>query len=284
MSLSYTSISRSQVARHPQPIGAVQFYGGAFFNGRPTLWYDYFLGEIYRAGYTVIAPIVPSGLDHTRTAYTLLEERDAVRQALPELGPLRHFWVGHSMGCKLIGLIQAYTDPKRNAFAAPGLAGPERAGALHEPALLLAPDISDTRDAVPFAWLARLLDKLERGVKPSRAEMQALIGKSGLFHLTGIISFSADTIAGTVKDPPETSDVAWLVQTLQQRTRGKLLHDEIPGDHLAPIGVTVRDQAFDVDLGDFDPRVTGPRALEPRAIQLLVDLGKRKAGGTTQAG
>lgn len=82
MIMSYTGISRSQVARHPQPIGVVQFYGGAFFNGRPTLWYEHFLAELYRAGYTIIAPVIPAGLDHTNTAYTLLAERDNVRQAL----------------------------------------------------------------------------------------------------------------------------------------------------------------------------------------------------------
>lgn len=285
MSVSYTDISRSQVARHPQPIGVVQFYGGAFFNSQPTLWYGYLLAELYRAGYTIVAPVVPAGLDHTHTAYTLLAERDAVRQALPELAPVPHFWVGHSMGCKLIGLMQAYTDPVRNTFAAPTLvAGPTRSGLLHEPALLMAPDISDTRDAVPFAWLARLLDRLERGVRPTRSEMQALITDSGLFHLTGILSFGNDTIAGNVSDPPATSDVAWLVQTLTQRTRGALLHQELAGDHLAPIGVAVGGQTFDVDLGDFDPRVTGPRPLEPATIAMLAKLGQRKAGGTTQTG
>jgi len=40
----------SWVALHPKPKGVIQFVGGAFFGSFPTLFYRYFLSQLFEAG------------------------------------------------------------------------------------------------------------------------------------------------------------------------------------------------------------------------------------------
>ncbi len=51
----FRPISNSWAAIHPQPKGVVQFIGGAFFGTFPTIFYQYFLNQLYDAGYAIIA-------------------------------------------------------------------------------------------------------------------------------------------------------------------------------------------------------------------------------------
>ena len=54
-SFKFRPISFSWVAIHPNPKGIIQFIGGAFFGTFPTVFYRYFLEELFKQGYTIIA-------------------------------------------------------------------------------------------------------------------------------------------------------------------------------------------------------------------------------------
>jgi len=256
MNIIFRPIAHSWVAQHPHPSGVIEFIGGALYGMFPHLSYSYFLKSLYRAGYTVIAVPFQFGMDHRSIAQTLLAERDQIRAELNYSPALPHFWVGHSVGCKYITLLEA-------------------SGTIfNQPSLLIAPDISDTRDALPIHALADWLDKKAWGVRPTRRETQALIHNSRLFNLTALISFAADQIAGTAIAPPETSDVAWFRQELQQRQQGCCIAQEIAGGHLEPVGTP---------LGDWVVRLHGwrsrsmlqrrcDRQLEAMAIDCLQKL------------
>lgn len=271
----YRRISRSLVASHPSPIGVVQFYGGNMFGQLPATWYDYMLGAIYRAGYTIIA--VPFGMsrDHVATAMKLLDERDRVRQLLPELEAVPHFWVGHSLGCKYLALMEADTSPTTGAYAPAGISATGLRGTLDEPTLLIAPDISNTSEAIPI--IGGLLDQIGLGMRPTREETQQIIEQDALFGLTGIISFKGDRTAGNASQPPQQSDVAWFLQTLEGRNPEGVLHRELDGGHLVPTGIRFGDIVFEQQL--FWPLVPAePLALfEQTAIEMLGQLDGRRS-------
>ena len=114
----FTPLSFSWVAIHPQPKGVIQFIGGAFFGSFPTVFYHYFLKKLYEAGYTIIVLPFRFTFDHWSVSLQLLQEHYALRQALIEqvidleydpevyLKDANYRWVGHSLGCKYIMLLE----------------------------------------------------------------------------------------------------------------------------------------------------------------------------------
>ncbi|MCG8352494.1 MAG: DUF1350 family protein [Chloroflexales bacterium] len=280
MPLRYTLISQSWVAQHPQPIGVVEFYGGEFFGLLPTTSYDFLLQSLFAAGYTIIAVPIQLGFDHYRIAYTLVEERDRVRDALPNLTGVPHFWVGHSVGCKFIALLEAFTDPATNTLILPSTSAAAtlatRRGILDEPSLLMAPSIADTEHAVRVPILPQILDKLGLGVEPTKQQTQALIEQRDLFNLTALISFRDDTVAGNQSGSPEESDVAWFLEALRAGQNNILLHEEIEGDHLAPLGVQVGDSVYLFSMRTLLRREPVPRPLELLIIRFLAELDQRR--------
>ena len=271
--LKFQPVSFSWVALHPQPKGVIQFIGGAFFGSFPTLSYRHLLHEIYDAGYTVVAIPFRFSFRHWGIALGLLEEQRRLQAYLPALAAQagyrgeiyaqsdRYAWLGHSLGCKYIALLELLCGVELNPTDATlaEVIGPKNARWLRErlahtptiwnqPAQLLAPDISDTTSAVPIPALAHLIDRLGLGVQPTRQQTLALINRSRLFNLTAMLSFRQDTVAGSRQDPcPDTSDVRWLYQHLQ--TKG-LVHVELEGKHLEPLGIKVG--AHLVDLNPLD--------------------------------
>ena len=266
MSIQFKPISHSWVAENPNPIGVVQFIGGAFYGTLPTFSYRYFLRNLFEAGYTIIAVPFQFGLNHGEIAKGLLDERDRIRQALGYPETLKHFWVGHSLGCKYIALLEAYSG---QAIAQ------GKKSIIDEPSLLIAPDISDTKDAVPIPGLAPLLDSWGIGVRPTKKETQDLIRNSGLFNLTALISFDKDTIAGTKDEPIDKSDVAWFINELEYKRNKPLLREEIPGGHREPIGIMLGDSLVDTNPFDGILESIEKRQLEPLAIQFLAELAQR---------
>lgn len=269
----FQPVSFSWVALHPEPKGVVQFIGGAFFGSFPTLSYRHLLRGVYEAGYTVVALPFRFSFRHWSIALGLLEEQRRLRAFLPELAAQagynsevygrsdRYAWLGHSLGCKYIALLELLCglglDPTNTTLEQ--VIGVQNAAWLrdrlanaptiwNQPAQLLAPDISDTTSAVPIKALAHGLDRLGLGVQPTRQQTLALIERSRLFNLTAMISFKRDRVAGSVKDPcPDTSDVLWLYQQLQAKG---LLHNELEGKHLEPLGVKIG--PWLVDLNPLD--------------------------------
>ncbi|MDX2215093.1 MAG: DUF1350 family protein [Oculatellaceae cyanobacterium bins.114] len=250
----FRPISHSWVAKHPDPIGVIEFLGGALYGTFPHLTYSHFLSCLYQARYTVIAVPFRLGFNHSTIAEGLLAERDRIRAELNYPATIPHFWVGHSLGCKYIVLLEAL-------------------GALfNQPSLLMAPDISDTADAMPIPALAQLLDHYKLGATPTRKAIQTLIQESQLFNLTALISFDNDTIAGNQASSPEHSDVAWFTKELANRSASGFLKAEIAGGHREPVAIPVGQSVL---RPPYQGRVVEPiqeRSLEPLANQLLAEL------------
>ncbi|GAB4382110.1 MAG: DUF1350 family protein [Elainellaceae cyanobacterium] len=255
--MKFKAIAHSWVAEHPKPVGVIEFLGGALYGTLPTLSYRHFLHSLYQSGYTIIAIPFPFGFGHESIAKSLLRERQQIRAELNYSADIPDFWVGHSLGCKYITLLEVY------------------GAILGQPSLLMAPDISDTKDALPFSTLAQWLDRFYLGVQPTRQDTQTLVRQSNLFNLTALISFAQDDLAGTASQSPETSDVAWFIQELQSRSGDRLIAQEIPGGHREPVGIQMGDVVLRPDFqhGIFEPLQN--RQLERLAIELLAKLAQR---------
>lgn len=272
MSTIFEPIVHSWVALHPEPKGVIEFMGGALFGSVPTVSYGHFLESLYSAGYTVIALPFRFGLDHESIADSLLLERNAVLQQIDHSHQgVPRFWVGHSLGCKYIILLEA----KQKIWK--------------QPSLLIAPDISDTHDAVPIAPVADFLDRINKGVNPTRNKTIEYIRdtKNSLFNLTALISFKDDTVAGNKNglpdkphENPEQSDVFVFIQELDDKTGLRLIKDEIPGKHTEIVGIRVYNSSgtfsfVDLDFNDAIFEAPEKRLLEPLALRFLEELKAR---------
>lgn len=283
--LKFQPIGSSWVALHPTPQGVIFFIGGAFYGSLPTLFYRHFLQQLYAAGYTVVALPFRFTFRHWSVAQGLLQEQRQLRSALVELAERSgydpqiynrtadFYWIGHSLGCKYLALLELLSDPQTAIQTAPELVHSGMPfGICNQRSLLLAPDISDTEDAVPRP-LAKLLNRFGWGVQPNRSQTLHWIRQSALFNLTALISFTQDTIAGRWQDQDATkSDVRWLLTHLSDRP---LLHVELPGRHLEPVGI--RMGRWIVDLNPWDKWVQplSQRQLEATVLMLLEKLARR---------
>jgi Protein of unknown function (DUF1350) len=261
----FQAIAHSWVAKHPCPIGVVEFLGGALFGTLPTVCYRHFLQSLYQTGYTVIAVPFRFGFNHEAIAHSLLEERDQIRAELQYPNDMPHFWVGHSLGCKYIALLES------------------QGKIMNQPSLLIAPDISDTQNAIPHAGLADWLDRHQLGARPTRQATQVLIQSSRLFHLTALISFDQDCLAGTCRESSQQSDVAWFSETLAQQQGSFLVAQEIPGWHEEPIGIPIGRAVYRLDQNGLTRQWAMLRQLEPLAIEFLFKLASRRGESIPQS-
>lgn len=259
------------VAEHPKPIGVIEFLGGALFGSLPNVSYSYFLSSLYDQGYTIVTQPFRLGLNHEKIAQEIFAERNRVLQALGESHQnIPRFWVGHSLGCKYIMLLEIMGEGERET----------QFPLKDQPSLLIAPDLSDTKEAVQIAPLAQYLDDIGRGVQPNRQEMSEKLKNSHRFGLTAILSFEQDDVSGTQNQPTETSDVALITSILEQTTNNVLIKQEIPGKHLEIVGIKVSKPDGTVALVDLDVTdgiledVT-TRKTEFCVIQLLEQLRQR---------
>jgi hypothetical protein len=305
-SFKFQPVSFSWVAVHPQPKGVVQFIGGTFFGSLPTLFYRYFLQQLFEEGYTIVALPFRFTFRHWPIAIGLLKEQEILRTELTKIAqrlgyeseiyqePSSYFWVGHSLGCKYIALLEFLSDDQYPNIVDKFCDRPDyeqiqrlienlgidRPSIKGQPSLLLAPDISNTESAIPVRPLAQLLDKFGLGVLPTREQTQCFIANSSLFNLTATISFDRDEIAGSTKDinksPEEqkNSDVLWLIQQLSNR-KLPLLSKEIEGKHLEPIGIKIGNYIVDLNPWDKFIKPLKSRVLEYWSVHFLDALKKR---------
>jgi hypothetical protein len=282
----------SWVALHPQPKGIIRFIGGAFFGSFPTLSYRYFLQTLFESGYTIVAIPFRFTFQHWSVSLSLLEEQNQVKNLLVEkakaagydselyLENSNYFWLGHSLGCKYIALLELLSDKNWLTYLQDCISQEEidkirrRLGdnqaIFNQPSLLLAPDISDTESAIPIQSLAHFIDQMGWGVLPSRTQIECMIHRSQLFNITGLISFKSDDIAGNESN--KQKGVYWFIQQLKNQN---LIHQEIPGKHLEPVGVQIGQ--FIVDLNPLDKFIEpiSKRQLEPVALTFLQQLSER---------
>ncbi|MEQ9669459.1 DUF1350 family protein [Coleofasciculus sp. G2-EDA-02] len=309
--IKFSPLSFSWVAIHPNPKGVIQFIGGAFFGSFPTVFYRYLLKALFDEGYTIIALPFRFTFRHWSVSINLLKEQKVLSKEISQIAnklnyptevyqnPENYFWVGHSLGCKYIALLELLSgdrwrdilkrcnsdaDSQIRQIEESILDSPDLQRAIKgQPSLLIAPDISDTQSAIPrpLAFIARFLDSKNLGVIPTREQTLCYISKSPLFNLTGIISFDKDTIAGSEQDRfkdeehRRNSDVLWLIDYLKQ---GKfpLLHQELSGKHLAPLGIQIGNYVIELNpLTKFVQRIQD-RPMERVVIQFLDKLRMRQ--------
>ena len=305
----FQPISFSWVAIHPKPKGVVQFIGGAFFGTFPTLFYRYFLRKVFEEGYTIIALPFRFTFRHWPIAASLLREQAVLADEIYKIAQKlnyetdvyqdqeKYLWMGHSLGCKYVSLLE-FLSSDRWAEILQECGGQDQIQRIEDslkdvprdrrsikgqPSLLIAPDISDTQSAIPkpLAFVAHFLDRHKLGVLPTRKQAQCFIANSNLFNLTALISFDKDTIAGseTDKDKNEeirnNSDVLWLIEYLKQKPF-PILHQEMPGKHLEPIGIQVGDYIVDLNPLDKFIEPISSRKLEYFTILFLEQLSQRK--------
>jgi hypothetical protein len=255
----FLPIQYSWVAIHPQPIGVVQFIGGAFFGTFPAIFYRYLLKSIYDQGYTVIALPYRFTFRHWSVAISLVREQSALRKALldeaqrrgydykiyeedPTSADRNYFWIGHSLGTKYIALLELLTDleTKSEQEILGNCVGSDQyqeiedqlkdadfrnISLLNQPSILMAPAITGIEGAIPVKAVANFVKRLGLDVKPNVEQTHCLIEQSSLFGLMGLISFDQDEIA------KETVD--WLEAHLPHKPTQKV---ELKGEHLTPLG------------------------------------------------
>lgn len=307
----FQPLSHSWVAIHPHPKGVVQFIGGAFFGTFPTVFYRYFLKSLFAEGYTIVALPFRFSFHHWPIAISLLREQGILAEEIAQIAKnlnyqvdiykdrKKYFWIGHSLGCKYITLLeflsgercstilQGCIQDSKNQFQQIEYSiqdiPVEKRSIKGQPSLLIAPDISDTQSAIPqpLAFIARFLDRIGLGVLPTRKQTQCFVEKSLLFNLTALISFEQDTIAGSQTDfnkdieTRKNSDVLWLRKQLKER-KFPILHQEIPGKHLEPLGIQLGNYILkNLRLHKLIEFINN-RKIEAIAIQFLNELKQRK--------
>ena len=269
------------VALHPDPIGIVQFIGGAFFGTFPTIFYRELMQTIFERRYTVIAKPFRFTFRHWSVALDLLDSQadlfkimhyeakrlnygglslyqtyiDAVRNPDVTLPRGQYFWLGHSLGCKYIALLELLsilesTDESDAELRARieeeikpyGSFNPDETASLtNQSMILLAPVLADLDNAIPIEWLARLFANVLK-VVPDKEETKRLIKEAsqnagGRFHLVNITGFAGDVQAKDTID--------WL-QPYKQRFIGGF-EPSLPvtrtplGPHLSPMGSSTID-------------------------------------------
>lgn len=263
----FLPLKYSWVAIHPQPIGVVQFIGGAFFGTFPTLFYRYLLEKIYDKGYTVIALPYRFTFRHWSVAIGLVQEQSALREAIlaeakrrdyaykiygedPTGAAKNYFWIGHSLGNKYIALLELLTDleTKSEQEVLGDCVGSDQyqeiedrlkgtefkdISLLNQPSILMAPAITGIESAIPIKAVANFVKRLGLDVKPGVEETHCLIKGSQLFGLMGLISFDRDKIAGDT--------VAWLKANLPHQPAQMR---ELKGEHLTPLGYRSGDRTL----------------------------------------
>ncbi|GAA6621770.1 DUF1350 family protein [Scytonema sp. NUACC26] len=120
--LRFQPVSFSWVALHPQPKGVIQFIGGAFFGTfGPMLFYRYLLACLFKQGYTIILLPFNFTFDHYAEAGFLIKEQYRLIPELVRMAKLANYeyetylddsnfsWIGHSIGCKYIALLEVFS-------------------------------------------------------------------------------------------------------------------------------------------------------------------------------
>jgi hypothetical protein len=244
---------------------------------------------LFEEGYTIIALPFRFSFRHWSIGIDLLKEQEVLRKELSKITDsdvyqekANYFWLGHSLGCKYIALLEFLSGEQwkqiiescleRRAYEQiKEIVANSRLGnvsILDQPSLLVAPVISNTESAVPVSAIARFLDQIGLGVLPTREQTQCFIECSRLFNLTALISFEEDTIAA--------KDVSWLTKQLKTR-KFPILQKELEGKHLEPLGTRVGE--YLVDLNPFDKFIESlnGRMLEHYTAQVLVQLRQHQS-------
>ncbi|WP_414549703.1 DUF1350 family protein [Anabaena sp. CCY 0017] len=120
--MKFRPVSHSWVALHPQPKGVIQFIGGAFFGTFvPMLFYRYLLKSLFDQQYTIVILPFNFTFNHYAEAGFLIREQYEIIPEIVRIAQLLNYdyqaylndanfsWIGHSIGCKYISLLEGFT-------------------------------------------------------------------------------------------------------------------------------------------------------------------------------
>ncbi|MEH2124944.1 DUF1350 family protein [Nostoc sp.] len=122
LKLRFKPVSHSWVALHPKPKGVIQFIAGAFFGTfSPMFFYRYLLQSLFEQGYTIIILPFNFTFNHYVEAGFLMREQYEILPELVKMASVAGYdyeaylddknfsWIGHSLGCKYISLLEGFT-------------------------------------------------------------------------------------------------------------------------------------------------------------------------------
>ncbi|MDZ8086764.1 MAG: DUF1350 family protein [Nostoc sp. DedQUE12b] len=122
LKLRFKPVSHSWVALHPKPKGVIQFIAGAFFGTfGPMFFYRYLLQSLFEQGYTIILLPFNFTFNHYVEAGFLMREQYEILPELVKMASVAEYdyeaylddknfsWIGHSLGCKYISLLEGFT-------------------------------------------------------------------------------------------------------------------------------------------------------------------------------
>ncbi|HEY9623112.1 MAG TPA: DUF1350 family protein [Crinalium sp.] len=122
LNLRFIPISHSWAAIHPKPKGVIQFIAGAFFGTfGPMFFYRHLLKFLYEQGYTIILLPFNFTFNHYVESIFLIREQYNILPELIRIASQRNYhyevylddknfsWVGHSLGCKYIALLEGFS-------------------------------------------------------------------------------------------------------------------------------------------------------------------------------
>jgi len=259
------------VALNPHPKGVVYFIGGIFFGSFPNIFYHFLLKKVFEAGYTVVAIPFRFTFRHWSVSIDIIRDIIDLRQAIydeakfrgytdnielyhkdPTKEKCKYFWLGHSLGCKYISLLEILTEinteedlqrvlgkciqnqQARDIKNALGDLKLQDVSLENQPSLFLAPVISGIENAIPFTPGASFIKQIGLDVQPTVIETECLIQKSSMFSLIDLITFAKDVRAKTT--------IQWFLKTIP----GKILSQPVvplpEREHLAPLGWSNGDQ------------------------------------------
>lgn len=212
----------------PQPKGIIVFIGGAFFGSFPTIFYRAFLQSLYDQDFGIVALPFRFTFHHwdialslTIYAKELRDELRSLREAAAgqgvEVPEIPYLWIGHSLGCKYIALLELLSEgedmckldaimnalqqvaprQKRDLQAKLDLIDATQVSLRNQPQLLVDPVIASLDAAIPFKPLEALFAPFLK-ISPSRDLTFKLIDKTELFSLTWIASLVSDTSRETI--------------------------------------------------------------------------------------
>ena len=314
-SMQFKRISSSWVALHPRPKGVIQFVGGAFYGTRPTWHYRYFLSTLFDAGYTIIALPFRFTFHHWNVALDLLEEHYRVRQAILNVLPressrsgdyafyadaAHYTWVGHSLGCKYVILLEILNDGwakfseqaaalgleksqldtiqshlmrvaqvhdqlNENSQSADRWSGSiesERPSIHNQAAILMAPVIADLAAAIPLRSLQQGCELMGLKIVPTVEQTYDLIHHSQSFNLLQVLQFQQDLVAKPTCDR--------LVLSLKSPMSKVLSTSAIVGKHLEPVGLQIGPYVADFNPLDKFIAPRQSRQLEAIVLKMLL--------------
>ena len=309
-SMQFKRISSSWVALHPRPKGVIQFVGGAFYGTRPTWHYRYFLSALFDAGYTIIALPFRFTLHHWSVALDLLEEHYRVRQAILNSllqesnrssdyafysNAAHYTWVGHSLGCKYVILLEILNDgwekfsdqaaevglekaqldtiqshlmqvaqvrdrlneKMQNADHFGGSIDSEQPSIYNQSAILIAPVIADLAAAIPLRSLQQGCELMGLKIVPTVEQTYNLIAHSQSFNLLQVLQFQQDCVAKSTCDR--------LLPSLKSPMSKAIATAAIVGKHLEPVGLKIGPY-----VADFNPLDKFIAPLQSRQLEAIV--------------